>query len=101
MLDSLEVLLRDVGDLRGGSVPGVHQDGVVWPEEQSQLSSHHCQLNLLVPPLGLFLVHLPEPALWSSSLLVPAYDDSSVAPPDTAVRGQQVSLQPHLLCLMT
>ena len=39
-------------------------------------------------------MHLPEPALWSSSLLVPAYDDSPVAPPDTAVRGQQVSLQP-------
>lgn len=39
MLDSLEVLLRDVGDLRGGSVPGVHQHGVVWPEEDSQLSS--------------------------------------------------------------
>jgi len=60
----LKVLLRYVGYLWCGSVPGVHQHSVVG----------------LVPPLWLLFMHLPQPGLRSSGLLVPANDDSPVSP---------------------
>merc|ERR1719219_245674 len=60
----LQVLLRYVGYLRCWSVSGVHQDCVVG----------------LVPPLRLLFMHLFQPVLWSPGPLVPANDDSPVAP---------------------
>lgn len=60
----LQVLLRYVGYLWGCPVSGIHQHSVVW----------------LVPPLRLLFVHLPQPVLRCSSLLVPANDDSPVSP---------------------
>lgn len=64
MFYSVQVLLRYVGDLRCRSVSCVYQHSIVW----------------LVPPPRMFMMHLSQPVLWSSGLLVPANDDPPVPP---------------------
>ena len=75
--------LRYVGYLWGWPVSGVHQHRVVWSRNQS-INDGQPRLSqsaaLLVPPLRLLFVHLPQPALRCSGLLVPANDDSPVSP---------------------